>query len=564
MLGLGVGITKGVSLGVANANIQFDTDLNGTFAPSVVKSGAAATWIIDGVEYNTNTPSVALAGDTVSVELVVDDPTTVTRFVAINQGLLGLPTNLATLVNLDRLHLTGADISAPLSSLSWLWALTSLTQLWLDNTGLTGSLPAGVSALTSLQLLYLNTNSLSGNIPWSSLPTTLTQLYLNANQLTGAIEAECANLSSLQKLRLDSNDLTTYEDGALDISTLTEIRLQDNVRMAEVVVDGICNDFDGYASKAATGTLNLNNCAAPSSDSDTARTNLAADSWTVTVDATAGYQRLVTFEASPLGVVASDNGTEDAGYLLEARYRHGDTIFPSVTVDGTASAEIVASDSGVTPYQGSRMLKLAITGADADGQQGARYLQRWRHNEGSGSKLLDSYYYSCLIYLPAEVVLDGVTSDRFNNLCQAKYQSTANGSQAMFSLNSGHPSGSGDPDVYQFYLNHKRLGLSQIQHYQSSPVAIPVAQWFALEWKFTFSTTTGSDVNADGTLEMWQGVPGGTISKIFDLSSIRTIYDAEADGRLNWGPCAYGKGIVGGALTLYVDNIAISPTRLYT
>ena len=66
------------------------------------------------------------------------------------------------------------------------------------------------------------------------------------------------------------------------------------------------------------------------------------------------------------------------------------------------------------------------------------------------------------------------------------------------------------------------------------------------------------------TMEMWQGVPGGTISKIFDLSSIRTIYDAEADGRLNWGPCAYGKGIVGGALTLYVDNIAISPTRLYT
>ena len=52
MLGLGVGITKGVSLGVANANIQFDTDLNGTFAPSVVKSPAlenrnAALWCIE-------------------------------------------------------------------------------------------------------------------------------------------------------------------------------------------------------------------------------------------------------------------------------------------------------------------------------------------------------------------------------------------------------------------------------------------------------------------------------------------------------------------------------------
>jgi hypothetical protein len=527
--------------------------------------GSALETVATGNNVDTAISHTFANGGNHTVKFYFVDNLLITRFIAINQSVQGMPLGLNKLTNLQRLHLTGAAINAPLLAYTWLWSLTNLQQLWLDNCGLTDALPAGISALNQLQLLYLNNNSLTSQIPWASFSTTMTQLYLNANQFVGKIAAQCANMTVLQKLRLDLNDLTAYEDDAFNISTLTEIRLQDNLRLPEVVVDGIFNDFNAYTGKATTGTrtINVNNCAAPSADSQTARTALAAAGWGLTVDAVAGYQRIMTFEASDLGIVASGNGTENATMLPEGRYRHGDSLFPSIEASGTAIASVVSAENGVTPYQGSKMLKLAITGATSAGQQGARWLTRWRHNEGAGSPLPDTHYYSCWMYLPAEVVLDAAVSDRFNSLFQDKWNSTANGSQAMLSLNTGHPSGSGNPAIYQFYWNHKQLGFSQVQYYQSSPVAIPIAQWFALEMKLTYSTTSGSNVNEDGTIQLWQGTPG-SMSQIFNLTGKRTRYDAETDGRLNWGPCAYGKGIVGGALTIYIDNIIISPTRVYS
>lgn len=49
--------------------MSFQTNKNGTFNPSMPVASGTLKWIIDGTEYITNTPSVALIGDTVDVEV---------------------------------------------------------------------------------------------------------------------------------------------------------------------------------------------------------------------------------------------------------------------------------------------------------------------------------------------------------------------------------------------------------------------------------------------------------------------------------------------------------------
>jgi hypothetical protein len=57
------------SQGVSGAIMQFQTDKNGTFAPTINTASGTAKWEIDGVEYITNTPSVALTGTVVDVKV---------------------------------------------------------------------------------------------------------------------------------------------------------------------------------------------------------------------------------------------------------------------------------------------------------------------------------------------------------------------------------------------------------------------------------------------------------------------------------------------------------------
>ena len=116
-------------------------------------------------------------------------------------------------LRLNRSQLTGT-IPAALNS------LTGLTEIWLNNNRLSGSIPT-LSTLTSLTTLLLNGNELSGQIPDLSSLTSLENLQLQDNELSGQIPATLNSLTSLNSISLSDNRLT----GSIpDLSALTSLR----------------------------------------------------------------------------------------------------------------------------------------------------------------------------------------------------------------------------------------------------------------------------------------------------------------------------------------------------
>ena len=108
-----------------------------------------------------------------------------------------------------------------------------VTELWLNDNGLTGPIPPEVGSLSGLQVLVLKANQLTGPIPgelanlanlqvlslWHNrlegpIPprlgdlSNLRELWLHDNRLTGEIPAEFSRLGELQLLYLKKNQLT--------------------------------------------------------------------------------------------------------------------------------------------------------------------------------------------------------------------------------------------------------------------------------------------------------------------------------------------------------------------
>ena len=81
--------------------------------------------------------------------------------------------------------------------------------LYLEDNGLSGSIPPELGNLTALEVLYLRRNQLSGSIPpeLGNL-TALEWLDLDANELSGSIPPELGNLTALEELGLDANELS--------------------------------------------------------------------------------------------------------------------------------------------------------------------------------------------------------------------------------------------------------------------------------------------------------------------------------------------------------------------
>ncbi|CAL5413320.1 unnamed protein product [Camellia sinensis] len=78
----------------------------------------------------------------------------------------------------------------------------------LTSMGLSGSLSPNLGNLTALSDIWLGNNSLSGTVPDFSPLKRLERLHLEDNQLSGEIPPSLGNINSLRELFLQGNNLT--------------------------------------------------------------------------------------------------------------------------------------------------------------------------------------------------------------------------------------------------------------------------------------------------------------------------------------------------------------------
>ena len=128
-------------------------------------------------------------------------------FLQDNQLTGTIPVALSKLSQLRKLYLSDNSLTGTIPS--ELGNLSNLRWLSLRNNKLTGSIPATLGNLSYLQELWLKNNELTGSIPATmGNLSNLRQLWLGNNQLTGSIPAELGNLFNLRRLYLRNNQLT--------------------------------------------------------------------------------------------------------------------------------------------------------------------------------------------------------------------------------------------------------------------------------------------------------------------------------------------------------------------
>ncbi|MFK8101279.1 MAG: gliding motility-associated C-terminal domain-containing protein [Saprospiraceae bacterium] len=98
--------------------------------------------------------------------------------------------------------------------------LSQLEILHLDNNQLTGSLPPEIGNLAQLEIAFLDDNDFTGSIPntWGNLNKLIT-LFLDNNMLSGAVPIEFASLDNLQNFDFFNNNIDSLPDLTL-VNTL--------------------------------------------------------------------------------------------------------------------------------------------------------------------------------------------------------------------------------------------------------------------------------------------------------------------------------------------------------
>ena len=134
-------------------------------------------------------------------------PQRVTEVDLNDSGLTGeIPTELGRLSKMKLLVLSRNRLTGPVPA--WLGDLTDLEDLSLWGNRLSGPIPTSLGNLSNLEELYLSQNQLTGSIPPSLGDlANLRELSLWRNQLTGPLPSELGSLTKLQRLVLSSNEL---------------------------------------------------------------------------------------------------------------------------------------------------------------------------------------------------------------------------------------------------------------------------------------------------------------------------------------------------------------------
>ncbi len=113
-----------------------------------------------------------------------------------------IPSDLFMLPNLSIVHMYGIGVSWPIPSTG----TSPISQLYLNNNNLTGSIPSWVTTKTSLWLVALGYNKLEWSLPTNrTWWTNLRDLTLNDNLFTGTIPTAWSSLTKLTSLDLSNN-----------------------------------------------------------------------------------------------------------------------------------------------------------------------------------------------------------------------------------------------------------------------------------------------------------------------------------------------------------------------
>lgn len=144
-----------------------------------------------------------------------------------NTGLVSeLPATFYNLVNLTNLYIYDTQISGSLNE--QIGNFTKLKIFYGYRNKWSGSIPASLGNISTLEELYLFSNELTGSIP----PTfrnlnKLKHIWLHFNQLTGETPAWFGELSDLITLSFGDNNLTGEVPEAYgNLNNLTELYLQ--------------------------------------------------------------------------------------------------------------------------------------------------------------------------------------------------------------------------------------------------------------------------------------------------------------------------------------------------
>jgi hypothetical protein len=145
-----------------------------------------------------------------------------------------IPDEIGDLTELEYLYLDDNNLSGPIPV--EIGNLGNLERLYLGKNNLTGTIPSQLGALSNLKYLLLQENVLTGGIPEElGGLSKLIVLSLASNSLSGGIPNTLGNLENLLRLLLGSNELTgSIPEDLTALSGLETLYLEGNMLSGEI------------------------------------------------------------------------------------------------------------------------------------------------------------------------------------------------------------------------------------------------------------------------------------------------------------------------------------------
>lgn len=221
--------------------MSFQTDLNGTFDPSMTIASGTLKWIIDGEEQITNTPSKVLTGSTVDVEVFangITDGASVTNTQFQSQNIIG---------DLDFSYFT-------LSGSVWFYSNTGVNNVaFSTNANTSNSFQCFTTNLSSLDVsnftlsgvFFPHANSNLTSVTFSTNANTTTDIRFNGNNITGHLDLSNVTINGTFRADINSNlTSVTFSNGT---NVINNLRLNNcnlsSIDLSNVTFSGLFHTF---------------------------------------------------------------------------------------------------------------------------------------------------------------------------------------------------------------------------------------------------------------------------------------------------------------------------------